>query len=1074
VSNSRRASLRLVLLLLAAGCAAPPVRPPPPPGTAELLERSLVKLEHSVRETKRLLRTAREEAYAPELHLRLAELYAEMSRLRYLLLVERSGNKNERVIRSPDVVFLKESAIAAYAKVLAEWPRHPSVDKALFFMAHELRELGRFPEMVQRYEQLASEHPSSPLRLEALLLLGDHYFSADDVRTAEARYRSILAAKESRVHPMARYKLAWARINQNDWHGAFSAFEKIVKTTDPRVQTEALDAQKRIDVRREALLDLAFAYTKVRPAQGATAYFMDLCASRAEAVAVLRKLGNRLYVGGDLAEAARTYRALLDLLPAGEEATDWSQRLHDSVVRGEQNDRAAADTARLAAVLTHLRRIGHAQLGQIEPDFEVAMRDIATRRHQAGQSDATAASDAADAYAIYLASFPRGKEAPTLAANRAEALFAAERFAEAAEAFDALVRASKAASRDLLFGAVSGAHRAVFQREASRYQAARARAILRDAGRELLRRFPGDAEAPQVKFLLALTVFQEGSFEQAADLLVAFARQHPDHRDALTAAHLSLDALAATDDYPAIRRTGRRLLQSGVGDDAFRADVSKIVERAGALEVETLALERGGETALVALAERNRGTEVGQRALLVAFAQAQASGDAIRALALGERLRRDYPGSKEAAGVLRALGKMHVDRADPDRAAETLEAAFRADPVQPGAAALLVLAARLLELRGEQRRAADLLQPVVASGSPDEKRAAGLKRAELLSKLGDDLAAQEALRASADVSVEAKLHETRTALRLGDVGALRALTASDAPVVRAAAFFCLGELTYQGFLQIAVEGDPLGAVSARLGAVTQAEAFYVEAMGQRSAEWGIAALSRLVELYASAERFLDDIQEPAELLPAQRREFQELRESNRARMKQRGEEARGTCGRRARELNLFTPYARACLTGRPAEPDARGEAGGRMATSLEVEQARDALARKADDAAALERLAILALRAGDLTVARIALERALEAAGGRVAEIRNLLAVTSLRSGDFTAAHRDLRKAVDASPKLAVAQINLAALLASFGRGAEADTMVRRVGGLDRIADGPELWPEARAILQGGTGERPQ
>jgi len=1067
-------SLAVIVVLAAiGGCAAPRVPPPAAPGTADLLERSLVKLEHSVRETKRLLRTAREEAYAPELHLRLAELYAEMSRLRYLLQIERSGKKNDRVISSPDVVFLKESAIASYAKVIAEWPRHPSVDKALFFMAHELRELGRYPEMVQRYEQLVNEHPSSPLRLEGLLLLGDHYFSSDDVRTAEARYRAILAAKESRVHPMARYKLGWVRVNRNDWPGAFSAFEQIAKTTDPRVQSEHLDAQKRIDVRREALLDLAFAYTKVRPAEGATAYFLELCASRAEAVAVLRKLGNRLYLGADLAESARSHRALLDMLPGSDEAPDWAHRLHDSVVRGAQNDRTAADVARLSAVLAHARRSADATLAKLEPDFEIYMRDLSTRRHQAGQTDAAAASDAADAYSIYLASFPRAKEAPTLAANRAEALFAAERFSEAAEAFDTLVKTARPPSRDLLFGAVSSAHRALFQRQASRYQAARARAILRDAGPELLRRHPSDPEAPQVKFLLALSRFQEGEFEKAADLFVAFARQHPDHRDAVTAAHLSLDALAAIDDYAAIRRTGKRLLDSGVGDSGFRAEITRIIERAGALEVETLALERGGETALVALAERNRGTEVGQRALLVAFAQAQTSGDSVRALALGERLRGEYPGSKEAAGVLRALGKMHLDRADPDRAAETLEEAFRADPAQQGAPAMLVLAARLLEMRGELRRSADLLQPVAASGSPDEKRLASLKRAELLSRLGDDLASQETLRAAPDASVEAKLAQAKAAFRVGDVGSLRALTSAAEAPARAAAFFYLGELTFQGFSQIGLEGDPLGAVGAKLGAVTQAEAFYVEAVGQRSAEWGIAALSRLGELYAAVVRFFEEIHEPAELLPDQRREFSELRESNRSRMKQRGEEAVTTCARRAREINLFTPYARACLTGRPSEADVRGEAGGRMATSQEVEALREALARKPGDVAALERLATLALRAGDLCVSRITLERALESGGGREAELRNLLAVTWLRLDDYPMAHRELRKALEASPKLPAANLNLAAVLSTFGRRQEAETIIRRLGAIDRVADGPEVWPEAKAILQGGTSEQP-
>lgn len=1066
--SSRRAILLAATLY---GCAAHRSPPPKPPDAAALLERSLGKLEHSVRETKRLLRTAREEAYAPELHLRLAELYAEMSRLRYLLAIERSQRKEQRVIQSPDVVFLKESAIASYQRILDEWPQHAAADDALFFTAHELRELGRFPEMVQTYEKLVGDHPGSPFRLEALLLLGDHYFSADDLKSAESRYRAILAAKESAVHPMARYKLGWVRVNQNDWKGAFVAFEQVVKTTDPRVRSAALDAQKRIDVRREALLDLAFAYTKVRPAEGATAYFVGLCATRAETVAVLRKLGNRLYLGGDLAEAARSHRELLDLQPGSDEAVDWTHRLYDAVVRGEQNDRAAQELSRIAGVLAHLRRRRGPALAKVEADLEIYARDLATRRHQAGQQDAAAASDAADAYGIYLATFPRAKEAPTMAANRAEALFSAERFAEAAEAFDAVARAQKPPQRDVLFGAVSGAHRALFGHKTTRYQATRARAILRDAGQTMLRRHPADAEAPQVKFLIALTYFREGEFERASDLFAAFARQHPDHRDAVTAAHLSLDALAAIEDYPGIRRTGKRLLATSLGGEDFRRDVAKIVERAGAREVEVLALERGGEAALVALAERNRGTEVGERALLVAFSQALAQGDSTRMLALGERLRHEYAGSKESGAVLRALGKLHLDRADPDRAAETLEAAYRADAARAGAAALL-LAARLYELRGEIGRAAELLAPVAANGSADEKRQATLKRAELLARLGDDLAALEALRAAGDNSADARVAQARAAFRLGDVGGLRALAAEGEPGARAAAFFHLGELTFQGFSGIGLEGDAVEAVAAKLNAVAQAEGFYVEALNLKSAEWGIASLARLAELYGAAVRFLDEVPEPPGMSVAQRREFQRLREDRRQSLAARAKEAETTCSRRARDLNLFTPYARACLTGRPVEAEARGEAGTRMSGSQEVEQMREALLRKPNDAATLKRLAALALRAGDLGLARLAIERALEAAPSE-ADLRNLYAVTLLRMGELAPAHRELRRALSAAPKQVAANVNLAGLLTGFGRRTEADAIVRRIGGLQGVGDGPEIWHDGVALLKGGADAAP-
>ena len=119
--------------------------------------------------------------------------------------------------------------------------------------------------MLKTLNELIAKYPKSPLRLESEQIIGDYYFDKTDLAEAEKHYQAILQFPQSPVHDLARYKLGWIRVNQSKFDDAVTFFEGAAGS--PPIP--GVDAQKALNVKREALLDLVYSYTEARPAKGA-------------------------------------------------------------------------------------------------------------------------------------------------------------------------------------------------------------------------------------------------------------------------------------------------------------------------------------------------------------------------------------------------------------------------------------------------------------------------------------------------------------------------------------------------------------------------------------------------------------------------------------------------------------------------------------------------------------------------------------------------------------------------------------------------------------------------------------
>jgi cellulose synthase operon protein C len=406
------------------------------------LRRDIFKVDRSIGETERLIAKSRNAPYLPDLQFRLAELYVEKSRYVFYLQAETRPEGQKGAMVSPETKLLKQKAMQIYNRVLREFPDFRDGDKMTFYLAHEQREMGEFEGMLKTLGELIRKYPSSPLRLDSEQILGDYFFDKADLKEAEAHYKAILDAPASPTHDLARYKMGWIRINQGNHADAVTFFEAAAASAP----LPGVDAAKALNVKREALLDLVYSYTESRPAKGALQYFEKLSESRATYALALDKLGNRYFIKQQYEYAIPALRKLMEVQPDPELESERAMKVYDSIKAAKNKvlprPEDVAFLVRSAVQIKQDPARDEVERKKTLQTLEEMARDLSTTLHVQAQKkdDKNLYLEAAAAYEQYLGLFRPKNYATQMMQNRADALFAAKAFPQAARQFEELAQ----------------------------------------------------------------------------------------------------------------------------------------------------------------------------------------------------------------------------------------------------------------------------------------------------------------------------------------------------------------------------------------------------------------------------------------------------------------------------------------------------------------------------------------------------------------------------------------------------------------------------------------------------------
>ncbi len=1099
-----RRSIPILTLALAlsavslGGCAGGLVaKPPTPEDEVARLKREITKVRFAIDSTKELIDRSRGQPYLPDLYLRLAELYVEEARNHYFIAYE-GTKRRERAVTSVQARLLKNQAVGVYKRILDEFPQYADRDKVLFFIAHEFRELGEYAEMLKYLERVIAEHEQSGYRNESLLVVGDYYFDQSDLKASEKYYKRILDTPESGSHAMARYKLAWVKINEEDMKGALKLFEDTIEgLAKAEEDAKAAGAEgkrivaisaKKIDLRREALADLVFPWTEVNKKNvdvpKALRYFRNLADARTSYLAALSKLARRWFVKGEYNLASQVYRELLALGAQDDDTLEWARRLYDGAAKGQQYAYVAKDVAILADI--GARRFYDWRLPEKERDhlykeFEAYCRDLATKTQlfATSSNDAKLQELAGDAYEAYLASFGNAPAAAEIRQNLADARFAAKQYFLAGRAYEAVMDGLKtstaagqaADTKEAVYTAVVSYNNALKDpSKLRRLELVQARAGLRRAARIYIADYGKETNRVAVKFNLAKSYYDEGLFDDASEFFAALVEEFPSSDEANIAAELALDSLRVQEKFEEMASVGKRFAGNAQLSGTVRQELSQIVESAEgrALEVATLQAGYAGDEAvdgLLQFAERHQGSELGEKALINAFATARNSDDLDRVSKIGQQLIQQYPKSKVVPDVLATLGNMSAQAVDFDRAAKYLEEAARHGSGGEGASEMLrasaVLKAHLGDVEGAKQNYEKVIQKA-APGAP--KREAALGLADILERAGDYRAAASALQTAATEGARSASIEYRLGYALMQAGrgaeAGRAFananelgSATADPEDREAAAgarYYLSQGLITEYESVAHEGNTAQSIQKKFAALSTAEAELVAIIELQSPKWALASLARLASVYANGAEFLEKAPPPAGLDEAGAEKFRQALAGRAGELRGKAEEAKSTCAAKALELQVFTQAARSCLLGEALDPDPerrvappqrRGQPPGGQVAELQKR-----IAKNSKDYQALSELASLYLSVSDPYAAKLVLDKAAE--GGASSEVYNLRGVVAYALGYPQLAYDEFQSAIKADPTNAKARTNVASLYTAYGmtKLAEAETVKIKAG----------------------------
>ncbi|HJL39975.1 MAG TPA: tetratricopeptide repeat protein [Myxococcales bacterium LLY-WYZ-16_1] len=1060
------------------------------------LRRDISKVAHSVEVTQELIARSRGAPFLPDIYLRLAELYVEQARYEFYLVHEERGERAKGSAVAPTAKLLKEKAIETYQRILVDFPDYEGNDQVLFFMAHEYRELGMYDEMIQTYERLVSKYPQSELVLDAYLVLGDYRFDKQDLRGAKGYYQKIIDAPRSSTHPMAHFKMGWVHLNELDYRSALVHFERAVETADANEEESGGPKAEGVNVKREALVDLAYAYPEVKKPRRALRYFRRLSSSRTMYLVALEKLAKRYFIKQEYDAAARIYREIARLSHNAENNLDYTGRIYEAAKKSGNYTRVHRDVDAMLTALDSYRfdwRVAETQRDGATKDFEVFARDLSTKA-QANllkKSPKRYGQRVAAAYRRYLQSFPDDDNYPDIVQNLADTLFDSKQFILAGDRYEEAtqyVEGDRKLLEENLYAACAAFHQALRKgTKLSRFDRMWAQQGLIRNGIAYVESFPKSDKVATIKLNIGKSYFEGGDFEKAVGIFEEFIASYPTHEDATAAAELILDAYAQQQDYAGMSEAAKKLAQNQqLGDASFRR---RLVNTARSAEERQI-----GEVILTASVDREAGTDAGEqlrkywesnrdspvaeKTLYTAFVQYKEARDFDKTFETGNQFIGAYPESEYLGDVFGTLASFTTQTGDYEEASVYLEEFYKKFPRDAAAQRMLAQSANIKQLIGDHRGAIAAYQELLGKTRDPNARAEYARQMldsyEALSDWdGMKAAARDVLQQNGQ-SVKGFLalglaHEKTGDMRPAIDALQRAVrlagrsSSQEDQADAARAAFLLGDVVFKEYRSVAAGSDVQAAVQAKADLLGQLEETMVDAVGFNQGEWAVAALHRVALAYQDFANFLESAPVPVELSEAEAEQYQQLVAQQSSAIREKSDQYFETCTAKARQLKVFTGPVLGCLA-RSEEPRLPPVQTAAAAPSpQEKDELQKQLTENPKDVNAIAKLADFFLSSNQPAKAKLMASRGIEI-DDREPRFHNQMGMADLLLGKPQEAYYGFRRAADLAHPYAAA--NLAALMAEFGDYDAAAAVVDQADLDDLPPAAPDLHPEAIATLE--------
>jgi tetratricopeptide (TPR) repeat protein len=338
-------------------------------------------------------------------------------------------------------------AIALYNRLLTEYPSYQNSDQVLYQMARAYDELGRTEAAMETMERLIRSNPNSAHYDEVQFRRGEYFFTRRKFRDAENAYTAIInLSARSSYYELALYKLGWTFYKQDLYE---EALDKYMALLDFKVSGgyDFDKAHEEEDERRVAdtFRVISLSFSNVGGPEALQAYYRTH-GSRSYEDRVYNNLGEHYLEKLRYDDAAKTYRAFVDLHPFHRAAPRFSMQVVETFTKGgfpklvlEAKRDFAAKYGLQSEYWQHFKP---EETPEVMAYLKTNLKDLAMHYHAQYQNPELANEklanyrEATQWYGRYLESFPKDVDSPPINYQLADLLLENKDYGEAARQYE--------------------------------------------------------------------------------------------------------------------------------------------------------------------------------------------------------------------------------------------------------------------------------------------------------------------------------------------------------------------------------------------------------------------------------------------------------------------------------------------------------------------------------------------------------------------------------------------------------------------------------------------------------------
>jgi cellulose synthase operon protein C len=580
----------------------------------------------AIEQVEKLIKKYKGSPLEADLQFRLAELLMRRSKTdRFLKLqaqAEGAGKIVVEVVKKSEPRRYIYEAISIYEKIAKNWPQFSRLDEVLYNHAFARQQLGQSDVAARLFRQMVERFPGSNLIPDAYLAVGEMNFDKQDFKVALENFNAIKQFPDSMVYPYGLYKGAWTQYNLRDAPAGLRELEAVIKF-GRFVRDQGIDA--RLDLRKEALMDMALFFEEVYPAKKAFAYFESQADELNVAPVVLRLSGlykrhsryedNRIVLQDFIKKrptsdsVVKAYVELMDSSEKLKKLPDVVSELRDlsgtcdatskwavGVGTGwlQDKDSPLFDSAQ------EVEAKNPTPVAVCRDVFEKTALSYANRWLKSWQKDNTqkVAADATEqAFEIYLEKDPKTETSAKARFVYAELLFKRNKFRPASDNYEVASQIAKdpQISHDSKYFAILALEKAAGDKwsdgDEDRFK--------RLAGRYLGPMDKDGKFALDVKFKRSLIAYEKNKLDEAAQGFRLIGVEFSKEDKGLKAQDLYLDILNLQKKYADLKSYAGQLRKQPV-DDGRMAKLNKIYEQASFLLIQKMEEDKQYAEAIVA------------------------------------------------------------------------------------------------------------------------------------------------------------------------------------------------------------------------------------------------------------------------------------------------------------------------------------------------------------------------------------------------------------------------------------------------------------------------------------------